>query len=396
MKQKLKVLFLLLLLLVPSVVFAEGTAKCDLTASNSSTVNSTRANLNSNVTLYVRVSNINAGDGILSVAGILNYSSEYLEFVKVENLTANWTNNYNQLSNEKLKFNIMDFSMSMPVNNDKAVYAITFKTLKEGSTRVTMTDTEVASTEILGLASNSNNYVGIDIGTSAPAKSNDNNLKELSVSNGTLSPAFDPSVTDYTVEVEEGVESIDINGSANHSKATVTGTGTKTLTYGSNPFEIKVMAENGETKTYNVVVNRKGGEQTPDPTPVDTRSDDNTLKSLSVSRGNLYPGFDPATTTYSITVDNDVTSIDVSALTNNDKASVAISGNTNLREGMNTITIKVTAENDSIRAILVKHPLVQWHLLAEKLYLHVETHLLQLFRKQMKVVENHGTAEQLQ
>ena len=358
MKQKIKVLFLLLLLIVPSVVFAEGTAKCDLTASDSSTVNSTRANLNSNVTLYVRVSNINAGDGILSVAGILNYSSEYLEFVKVENLTASWTNNYNQLSNEKLKFNIMDFSMSIPVNNDKAVYAITFKTLKEGSTRVTMTDTEVASTEILSLASNSNNYVGIDIGTSAPAKSNDNNLKELSVSNGTLSPAFDPNVTSYTVEVDENVESIDINGSANHSKAEVTGMGTKTLNSGSNQFEIKVKAENGEVKSYTVVVNKKSGESgtgedTPDPTPVDNRSSDNTLKSLSVSKGNLYPEFDPATTTYSITVDNDVTNIDVSALANDDKASVVISGNTNLREGMNTIQVKVTAENESVKTYTI-------------------------------------------
>jgi len=82
-------------------------------------------------------------------------------------------------------------------------------------------------------------------------------LSALTVTPGTLVPTFDPAVTSYTVSVASDVTEIQIQATANDAQASVTGTGTKTLVYGSNIFNIKVTAEDGTTeKTYNVTVTR--------------------------------------------------------------------------------------------------------------------------------------------
>ena len=82
-------------------------------------------------------------------------------------------------------------------------------------------------------------------------------LSSLTVSAGTLTPAFNPETTSYTVAVTNSVSSITITATATDAKATVSGAGTKTLAVGANSFSIIVTAENGTTKTYTVVVTRE-------------------------------------------------------------------------------------------------------------------------------------------
>lgn len=71
------------------------------------------------------------------------------------------------------------------------------------------------------------------------------------------------------------------------------------------------------------------------------------LSELSVSPTGLW-GFSPDKTEYDITVDNDVSKLAITAKAQSEKASVVIS-DTNLAVGANTITIKVTAENGTVR-----------------------------------------------
>ena len=85
-------------------------------------------------------------------------------------------------------------------------------------------------------------------------KSNDNKLSSLSVSTGTLSPAFKADTLEYNVDVAGTVEKITLSAKANDSKAKVSGTGEKKLSVGKNTFEIKCTAENGSVKTYTVNV----------------------------------------------------------------------------------------------------------------------------------------------
>ncbi len=78
-----------------------------------------------------------------------------------------------------------------------------------------------------------------------------------------------------------------------------------------------------------------------------TASGECRLAELTVSPTGLW-GFSPDKTEYDITVDNDISKLAITAKAESDKASVVIS-DTNLAEGVNTITIKVTAENGTVK-----------------------------------------------
>ena len=87
--------------------------------------------------------------------------------------------------------------------------------------------------------------------------SNDATLINITVSKGTLTPAFISTTLIYTVDVADTVSSITINAMANNPLATIVGDGNKTLNVGQNSFPITVTAEDGTTTlTYSVTVTR--------------------------------------------------------------------------------------------------------------------------------------------
>lgn len=82
--------------------------------------------------------------------------------------------------------------------------------------------------------------------------SSDNNLKSLTISEGTLTPSFTSSTTSYTVNLASTVTSIDVNASVNDISARLSGTGRKELEPGENVIKITVTAENGNPKVYTI------------------------------------------------------------------------------------------------------------------------------------------------
>lgn len=91
-----------------------------------------------------------------------------------------------------------------------------------------------------------------DYTPSAPGKSGNNALSALTVSVGTLTPAFDPAVTEYTLSLPQGTEKLTLTATPSDSNATVQGDGELTLQEGENTLPLVVTAENGDTKTYTV------------------------------------------------------------------------------------------------------------------------------------------------
>lgn len=79
-------------------------------------------------------------------------------------------------------------------------------------------------------------------------------LSSLTVSVGTLTPAFDPAVTEYTLSLPQGTEKLTLTATPSDSNATVQGDGELTLQEGENTLPLVVTAENGDTKTYTVTV----------------------------------------------------------------------------------------------------------------------------------------------
>ena len=85
--------------------------------------------------------------------------------------------------------------------------------------------------------------------------SDDNYLKTLEISPGTLSPAFSKGTTSYTVQLPEDTKSITVSAIANDSKAKVTVSHNNDLEPGANKTYIVVTAENGTQRTYVLNVN---------------------------------------------------------------------------------------------------------------------------------------------
>ena len=89
-----------------------------------------------------------------------------------------------------------------------------------------------------------------------PRKASTNNaLKSLSVEGYEITPSFDSEVLEYSVSVASTVNSVKINATKQDNYASVEGLGEKEVIEGANKFEIKVTAENGNVRTYNLVVN---------------------------------------------------------------------------------------------------------------------------------------------
>ena len=86
-----------------------------------------------------------------------------------------------------------------------------------------------------------------------------NTLDSIIVSDCTLDPAFNSATTEYSCTVKNSVTSVTVNATATSTKAKVRGLGTKELSVGANTLPIRVIAEDGSEKIYNVNVTRKGG-----------------------------------------------------------------------------------------------------------------------------------------
>lgn len=76
-----------------------------------------------------------------------------------------------------------------------------------------------------------------------------------------------------------------------------------------------------------------------------TKSSNNNLKSLQLDIEGISPAFNKNKTQYYITVPNEILNINVTAVPEDSKSNVQISGNKNIPEGNSRVIILVTAEN---------------------------------------------------
>ena len=83
------------------------------------------------------------------------------------------------------------------------------------------------------------------------------------------------------------------------------------------------------------------------------KSNVKTLKSLTVERFTLEPEFDPNITEYSLTVGADVEKLDIGVIAEDPKSTVEIVGNNELLIGENTVNVKVTAEDGTVRTYTI-------------------------------------------
>lgn len=83
------------------------------------------------------------------------------------------------------------------------------------------------------------------------------------------------------------------------------------------------------------------------PTPETQKSNDSTLKNLSITAVQISPEFNSSVTEYVANINDDVNEVEVIAEVNNENASYEVTGNTELQDGENIVIVTVTAEDGS-------------------------------------------------
>ena len=117
--------------------------------------------------------------------------------------------------------------------------------------------------------------------------STDATLKTLYVDGFELNPAFSKDVYEYSFDVENEIESINIHFATTEDAATVSGAGVRELEEGVNKIEIIVTAPKGNKQTYTLTVTRAEK----DPINVKIGDKDYTVVRKLEELGELLNGF---------------------------------------------------------------------------------------------------------
>ena len=137
-------------------------------------------------------------------------------------------------------------------------YELTFTALKAGKSSITVSNYEVVNFDETVATVGHVGASSVQVTDEEVSLSRDASLKQLKISNGTLSPAFSPSIMKYTASVGANVKSLVVSGVTTNSKAEITSiTGADNLKDGENTIKISVTAESGATAVYSITVTKE-------------------------------------------------------------------------------------------------------------------------------------------
>lgn len=162
-------------------------------------------------------------------------------------------------------------------------------------------------------------------------------LTGVAVSSGTLSPAFDPAITTYSLIVPNAVTSLSIQPTLSDSSATVSYSGTSSLAVGYNTVTFTVNSPTDLPQVYTLNVLR-----------LSSNAD---LASLGVSSGSLSPAFSSSGTSYALSVLYAVTSLTVTPTRSDTTATITgITGTSGFIVGSpSTVAITVVAQDGTVK-----------------------------------------------
>lgn len=175
-------------------------------------------------------------------------------------MSLNYDKNYLQLRSATSESNGIRMAASTATGVKSKSYTFTFKTLKKGSTSVSVGGYLAYAYADLSEISLSSNSKKINIITQAELEasySKNNNLASLGVEGFTLTPEFNANTLEYSVTVPEDTKNVNITGTVQDKKASITGVGVQQVNQGNNKFLVTVKAENGSEKTYTINVDVK-------------------------------------------------------------------------------------------------------------------------------------------
>lgn len=148
------------------------------------------------------------------------------------------------------------------------------------------------------------------------------------------------------VVMTQDVSDIDLNDVKGSKSVTVT-VSTKQTSISNNTSSAKPnTSTSSKPSSSNASTSNKVNNKTNTQTSVQSTLGNNAyLREFRVDIPGITPDFNKNTFNYALTVEESVNNLNVTAVPEDSKASVSISGNTNLNLGENIINVKVTAED---------------------------------------------------
>lgn len=211
-----------------------------------------------------------------------------------------------------------------------------------------------SSEEVSKKEADKSNKIAVEkaVDTTKSNKSSNNYLKNISTSLGTLSPAFNRSQTSYILSFPydfdyKTLEKISINAVKEDTKEKIEGTGVKEVKVGTNVYNLVVTAENGETRTYAIKLIKPEISEDKNIRLATLKLSyiDESGKSVELP---LDKTFNAEAFEYSLNVESIVKSIkiDTTLPEGSEGIKVSVSGNEDLQDGENVITITLFNEHD--------------------------------------------------
>lgn len=262
-------------------------------------------------------------DTISGINGTLNYDKENLTLTDII---------VSDTLSGAINTNTGEFQYVGNINNGD-VLTLVFKTKKPvDSTNISINNLEINKYDYTyNLTNNSNLTANIKI-----KKSNNAYLKTLTIKEAEIN--FQKDVFEYNITIPTDVDKLTINYDAE--------IGTSLITYNSDDngnfkinetktLYITVLAEDNVTEhTYKINVTKK-------------QSNDNNINDIKTDKGNL--NFDGNKQSYNVNVDANTDHLDLNIVLRNNKATYTILGNSNFKAGLNLVTIRVVAEDGTIK-----------------------------------------------
>lgn len=205
-----------------------------------------KPNVNDSVTVTVTVS---SNESIVAIQFSLNYNPDVLRYESGDGtaggagvLKVVTSNNSNNVKSNKFSF--------------------VFTAIAAGSSNIQVADCNW----VVGMAGEAP-FTGASatMNVSDAAKSDNADLKSLSLSKGTLSPKFSAAKTTYTASVANDVTDVKVYATAADGEAKVEVSGKSALEVGENVRTVTVTAASGAQKTYKITITRAAEGETSEP-----------------------------------------------------------------------------------------------------------------------------------
>ncbi len=207
-----------------------------------------------------------------------------------------------------------------------AAMQLKFKPLIDGTSRVEIRrngDSHYSNGDVIGQS-----FAPVSISAVKPSSST--LIGSLYVKGYTMLPTFSKTTYEYNLTVPSDVTQVEVVATKSDSRQTITGAGRKDLVYGNNRVRVVVTAQDGSSRTYQIMINR-----------TDNRTGDTTLKSLNITNTSLQ--YESGKTVYETTVGRSVDSVLINALTTDPNATLIGTGERKLEIGQNKFTLTVTS-----------------------------------------------------